>query len=79
MVKNLLLIFLGIIGGLWISWPGIIKSDSWACAIKVINQSKQQSVSLKALLAISPKYFLNRRSYKGNIGKTRVVGDACFR
>ena len=79
MAKKSVFVFIGIIVGLWISWPGIMKSDSWRCAMKIINQSNRKGTSLRALIAISPKYFLSRESYKGGFGKTRIIGDACFR
>ena len=79
MAKKSLLILLGLISGLWLSWPGIIKSDSWSCAIKIVQKSRRNGTPTRAFLAISPKYFLSRRSYKGVIGKARIIGDACFR
>ena len=79
MTKKLLLLFIGFFGGLWISWPGIVKEESWLCAKKVIIQSKKGETSLKATMAVSPKFFLSRKSYRGTIGKIRILGDACFR
>ncbi len=69
----------GLLAGLWISWPGVVKSNGWICIAKLLQQSRIHKTPLKAFLALPPKYFLNGRSYKGPIGKVRILGDACFR
>ncbi|AAP99759.1 MULTISPECIES: hypothetical protein [Prochlorococcus] len=80
MIKRLLPILIGFVGGLWISWPGIIRNEGWVCAKKIVIQSNNgQSTPIRAALAVPPKYFLNKGSYKGILGKIRIIGDACFR
>ncbi|KGG16176.1 MULTISPECIES: hypothetical protein [unclassified Prochlorococcus] len=79
MVKRLYLVFLGVAGGLWVSWPGIIRNEAWVCAKNVIIQSNGKGTPLKVALSVPPKFFLSRRAYKGTFGKIRIMGDTCFR
>ena len=68
----------GISLGFWLSWPGIIIPNNWRCFKDIILRTKDEKVSFKAILAVSPNYFLKGR--KNNIGsKLRIVSDACFR
>ena len=69
----------GLIAGLWISWPGIIKGQGWVCVAKVVNKSTKKNTPLIAVLSLPPIYFLNGSNYRGPIGKVRILGDACFR
>ena len=77
-MKGFLFFFVGIIIGSWFSWPGIIFPENWKCFIKIINSSKNEKVSLKAILSVSPKYLLKKDTID-NYSKLRIVGDACFR
>ncbi|WP_269623176.1 hypothetical protein [Prochlorococcus marinus] len=79
MFKNILMVSLGLFCGLWASWPGITKNQSWICAKNLIIDSREQKTPIRAILAVPPKYFLGRKSYKGILGRTRILGDACFR
>ena len=76
-LRSILLLFTGIYVGVLFSWPGILIPNNWKCFIEIISKSKTQKVSLKALLAVSPNYFLKG---KNNLTtKIRIVSDACFR
>ncbi len=79
MINRLLIICIGIFGGLWISWPGIIKNESWECSKQIIIKSKTKGTPLRVVMALSPKHFLRRKSYRGAFGKIRILGDTCFR
>ncbi len=79
MGKGFALILIGFLGGLWVSWPGILMSDRWICAMTLIKRSRNQATPIQTALALPPKYFLNRRSYRGILGKARILGDTCFR
>ena len=77
-MKGFIFFVFGIFLGSWISWPGIILPQNWECFMRIINNSKKDKLSLKAVLSISPKillqpYTMNYRS------KLRIVSDACFR
>ena len=60
----------------WISWPGITSCENWKCFIKIINDSKQDKLSLKADLSSTPKFLL--KSDSNYFSKLRIVSDACF-
>ena len=77
-MKGILFILVGIFLGSWISWPGITSSEDWECFIRIINDSKQDKLSLKAALYIYPK-FLFKADSRDNFSKLRIVSDACFR
>ena len=78
MIKTLLILSVGLFGGLWISWPGIVSNENWQCAKEVVNRSKQQKGDVRALMAVSPKTLL-KRSNSDQLTNLRLVADACFR
>ena len=77
-MKGFFFFLFGIFLGSWISWPGIISSENWKCFIKIINDSKQDKLSLKAALSITPKLLL-KSDLRDNFSKLRIVSDVCFR
>ena len=77
-MKFFLLIFFGIFLGLYISWPGLLVPENWKCFNKIIAKSAEDKISLKAVLEISPNYFLKAENKKTS-SKIRIVADACFR
>ena len=77
-MKNILFLVSGIIIGSWISWPGIVIPDNWKCVRDIIDKSNKEKISLKAALAVSPRFLL-RADSMDNASKIRVVSDACFR
>ena len=89
MIKNLLIFFLGMFGGLWLIWPGIATQKGWECTNDIIINSEKEptdSISfledlqrkLRLTSAISPKTLLKAENL-GMIDKLRILGDACFR
>tara|TARA_Y100001978_G_scaffold65276_1_gene58480 strand:- start:1747 stop:1980 length:234 start_codon:yes stop_codon:yes gene_type:complete len=77
-MKSFFFLISGIILGLWISWPGIIFQKKWQCFFNIIKESKNEKLSLKAALAVSPKFLIKGES-NDNASKLRIVSDACFR
>ena len=77
-MKGLLFFLFGIFLGVWISWPGITSTENWECFMRIINDSKKDKLSLKAVLSISPKFLLKADSMDYP-SKLRIVSDACFR
>ena len=77
-MRNLLFLFSGILLGGWVSWPGIFSVENWKCFYEIVENSRNEKISIKAILAVSPKYI-----FKGipedNVSKFRIVSDACFR
>ena len=77
-MKGFLFLISGIIIGTWFSWPGIFSYKNWECFFNVIDDFKNEKLSLKTLLAVSPKFLLNKET-NSNASKIRIISDACFR
>jgi len=77
-MKSLILLFSGLVLGLWAAWPGIVIPNNWRCFRDIIVKSSNEQISVKAALAVSPNYLLKGKR-KNNNSKIRVVFDACFR
>ena len=77
-MRFLLFLFLGIFGGLYLSWPGLVLPENWKCFNDIISKSAEDKISLKAALEISPNYLLKGNNKK-KASKVRIVADACFR
>ena len=77
-MRSFLFLFSGIILGLYFSWPGIITSRNWKCFNEIITKSSKDKVSMKAILEVSPSYFIRNKN-KNITSKIRIVADACFR
>ena len=71
-------LLIGLVLGLWTSWPGIVIPNNWKCFKDIIEKSSKDQISLKAALAVSPNYILKGNRIN-NSSKIRVVFDACFR
>ena len=77
-MRSILLLFFGIFAGLYLSWPGILFSKNWKCFNKIIENSTEDKISIKAVLEVSPNYLIKGKN-KNMSSKIRVVADACFR
>ncbi len=77
-MKSLFLLFLGLVLGLWASWPGVVIPNNWKCFRDIIIKSSKEQISFKAALSVSPNYLLKGKR-KNNYSKIRVIFDACFR
>ena len=77
-MKSFIFLFTGVFLGLYLSWPGIIISKNWKCFNEIIVKSKEEKISIKALMEVSPSYLIKGKNKK-TISKIRVVADACFR
>ena len=77
-MRSFLFLFLGIFAGLYLSWPGILISNNWKCFNKIIKNSAEDKISIKAVLEVSPSYLIKAKN-KNISSKIRVVADACFR
>ena len=77
-MKGFFFFLFGIFLGSWISWPVITSPENWKYLLKIVNDSKQDKLSLKANLSITPKFLLKFDSMD-YFSKFRIVGDACFR
>ena len=77
-MRSFLFLISGIFAGLYLSWPGIVISKNWKCFNDIVAKSSEDKISLKAVLEVSPSYFINRKN-KNISSKIRIVADACFR
>ena len=77
-MKFFLLLFFGILSGLYLSWPGLLIPENWRCFNDIIIKSSEDKISIKAALEISPSYLLKGKNKK-TTSKIRIVADACFR
>ena len=77
-MKFFLVLFFGILSGLYLSWPGLLIPENWRCFNDIIIKSAEDKISIKAALEISPSYLLKGKNKK-TTSKIRIVADACFR
>ena len=77
-MRSLIFLFSGIFAGLYLSWPGLLISKNWKCFNDIIAKSKEDKISLKAVLEVSPSYLIKSKN-KNMPSKIRFVADACFR
>tara|TARA_B100000886_G_scaffold297652_1_gene225421 strand:- start:544 stop:777 length:234 start_codon:yes stop_codon:yes gene_type:complete len=77
-MRSYLFLFSGIFVGLYLSWPGILISKNWKCFHEIIENSKEDKISIKAVLEVSPSYLIKSKN-KNMASKVRFVADACFR
>ncbi len=77
-MRNLFLFITGFVLGIWISWPRIFSYQSWACVFEIIEESKNERISLKTILKVSPKIIFKSNN-NDNLTRFRIVSDTCFR
>ncbi len=81
--------FLGLFGGIWLVWPGVLTNKGWACAKDIVANAEKKPTDSKSLLgdvkrklkittSISPKTLLKSENLDP-MDKVRIVGDTCFR
>tara|TARA_B100000900_G_C20306800_1_gene604472 strand:+ start:380 stop:613 length:234 start_codon:yes stop_codon:yes gene_type:complete len=77
-MKSIFFFISGLLIGSWISWPGIFLPRNWKCFNEIVENSKNEKIPIKALLAISPRYIFGGLP-KDKISKFRIISDTCFR
>ena len=77
-MRSLFFLFSGIFLGFYLSWPGILSSRNWKCFSDIVAKSKEDKISIKALMEVSPSFFIKSQDKK-KVSKIRIVADACFR
>jgi len=77
-MRVFLLLSSGIFVGLYLSWPGLVSPKNWKCFNDIIAKSAEDKISLKAVMEVSPSYFLKGKN-KSRGSRVRIVADACFR
>ena len=77
-MRFFLFLFSGIFAGIYLSWPGILILKNWKCFNDIVGKIAEDKISFKAILEISPSYFVKSKNKK-TTSKIRIVADACFR
>ena len=77
-MKYFLLILFGFFVGIWLSWPGILLIRNWKCFNEIISKAADKKISLKAILGVSPNYFIKGGNQRLD-SKIRIISDTCFR
>ena len=65
--------------GIFLIWPGILKSDNRKCFFKIIKDGSDGKVSIGTILSIDPNNLVKINNAKNNYGKVLRIGDYCFR
>tara|TARA_S200000501_G_scaffold361163_1_gene389082 strand:+ start:87 stop:356 length:270 start_codon:yes stop_codon:yes gene_type:complete len=71
--------FAGFSLGVFLIWPGILKTKNRNCFFKIIKDGSDGSVSIGTILSIEPKYLLKINNAKSKYTKILLIGDQCFR
>ena len=81
-IKNLIntIFFLtGLLIGIILIWPGILKSNNRRCFYKIIEDGSDGKVSIGTILSIDPNNLVKIKNAKNTYGKVLRIGDYCFR
>ena len=76
---NTLFFITGFSIGIFLIWPGILKSDNRKCFYKIIRDGSDGKVSMGTILSIDPNSLVKINNAKNNYGKVLRIGDYCFR
>ena len=79
MLINTLFFLIGLSIGIFLIWPGILKSDNRKCFFKIIKDGSDGKVSIGTILSIDPNNLVKINNAKNNYGKVLRIGDYCFR
>ena len=76
---NILFFFTGLLIGIILIWPGILKNNNRRCFFKIIEDGSDGKVSVGTILSIDPNSLIKINNAKNNYGKVLRIGDYCFR
>ena len=76
---NTLFFLTGLSIGIFLIWPGILKSDNRRCFYKIIQDGRDGKVSIGTILSIDPNSLVKINNAKNTYGKVLRIGDYCFR
>ena len=71
--------FMGLLIGIFLIWPDIVRKDSRNCFMKIIKDGSDGSVELSTIFSINPSYLLKIKNTKNKYKKILLIGDSCFR
>ena len=76
---NALFFLTGLSIGIFLIWPGILKSENRSCFYKIIEDGSDGKVSVGTILSIDPNSLVKINNAKNTYGKVLRIGDYCFR
>tara|TARA_B100002052_G_C15494086_1_gene424213 strand:- start:153 stop:422 length:270 start_codon:yes stop_codon:yes gene_type:complete len=76
---NTLFFLIGFSLGIFLIWPGILKSENRRCFYKIIEDGSDGKVSVGTILSIDPNSLVKINNAKNIYGKVLRIGDYCFR
>ena len=76
---NTLFFLTGLSMGIFLIWPGILKSENRRCFYKIIQDGSDGKVSIGTILSIDPNSLVKINNAKNTYGKVLRIGDYCFR
>ena len=76
---NTLFFLTGLSMGIFLIWPGILKSENRRCFYKIIQDGSDGKVSMGTILSIDPNSLVKINNAKNTYGKVLRIGDYCFR
>ena len=78
-IINTLFFLTGLSIGIFLIWPGILKSNNLRCFYKIIEDGSDGKVSVGTILSIDPNSLVRINNAKNTYGKVLTIGDYCFR
>ena len=76
---NTLFFLAGLSIGIFLIWPGILRSDNRRCFYKIIEDGSDGKVSVGTILSIDPNSLVKINNAKNIYGKVLRIGYFCFR
>ncbi len=76
---NTLFFLTGLLIGIILIWPGILKSNNRRCFFKIIEDGSDGKVSIGTILSIDANSLIGINNAKNTYGKVLRIGDYCFR
>ena len=74
-----LFFLIGLLTGVFLIWPGMLKSENRNCFYRIIKDGSDGGVTIGTILSIEPKYLLKISNAKSKYTKILLIGDQCFR
>ena len=76
---NTLFFFTGLSIGIFLIWPGILKSENRSCFYKIIEDGSDGKATMGTILSIDPNSLVKINNAKNTYVKVLRIGDYCFR
>ena len=76
---NAIFFFTGLLLGITIIWPGLLKNENRKCFFKIIEDGSDGKVTIETILSIDPTSLVKIKNAKNSYSKILRIGDYCFR